>query len=122
MSKKKQYASPKGLKNEELAGHYFNERKKFIKPVRELLGKGFSINRTAEQLGLSSFTVRKVAIENKIYYKTNLANVMEPQPWQVADPSILNKQGWRYCEMFGIKPERMAWLMTCPKGGQPTRL
>jgi hypothetical protein len=40
------------------------------------------------------------------------------QPWQVADPSVLTEDQIRDAWLLGIKPERLAWLLLCPKGGK----
>lgn len=39
------------------------------------------------------------------------------QPWQVGDPATLSEEALEDCRLLGIKPERMAWLLSCPRGG-----
>lgn len=97
-------------------------RIRLIPQVREMLGRGMSITNISKELQVSTHTVQCIAVENNIHYDPAICNVMAEQPWQVGDPKTLNDDQREMCDTFSIKPERMAWLITCPKGGQPTRL
>ncbi len=79
----------------------------------------------AKALGISSSAVCQFVtryMSGKVIRQTDRRDsgrrdFTNEQPWQVGDPSTLSEQALETCRRANIKPERMAWLLSCPRGG-----
>lgn len=97
-----------------------------VAKIRELVDEGQPLstirsltNMTTDQL---LRFMRKHGIKVSAHLKAGQRNkfknrdFMAAQPWQVGDPSTLRSSDLEACAKLGITPERMAWLLSCPRG------
>ena len=94
-----------------------------IARVRQWMAEGLNIRHMAEKEGikpeaLSRFLDRNgLGGEKRAYSKRKQARTADTWGRERADPSVLTPEQIVHAFRVGITPDRYAWLLQCPKGG-----
>lgn len=93
--------------------------------ITRMSKEGAPLNDIANATGISSSAVCqfiKRYMSGGVFVRKDRTDsgrrdLVSEQAWQVGDPSTLSQEVIEDCYRLGIKPKRMAWLLSCPRGG-----